>query len=79
MFPTGKNQDCSVTLTADDRFALGKDDQTTFVNFNGDTGKFFSKVKMSLVVSTTFELSRQKLDAKLLENGPFGSNRNLKW
>ena len=37
LFPTGKNQDCSVTLTADDRFALGKDDQTIFVNFNGDT------------------------------------------
>ena len=35
-----------------------------------DTGKFFSKVKLSLVISTTFEFSRQKLDTKLLENGP---------
>ena len=37
LFPTGKNQDCSVTLTADNRFALGKDDQTTFVDLSGTT------------------------------------------
>ena len=35
LFPTGKNQDCSVTLTVDNRFALGKDDQTTFVDLTG--------------------------------------------
>ena len=34
-------------------------------------GKFFSKVKFSLVILTTFEFSRQKLDAKLLQNGTF--------
>ena len=34
-------------------------------------GTFFSKVKLSLVISTTFEFSRQKLDTKLLENGTF--------
>ena len=31
--------------------------------------RFFSKIKLSLVISTNFELSRQKLDTKLLENG----------
>ena len=30
----------------------------------GFTGKFFSKVKLSLAISTTFEFSRQKADAK---------------
>ena len=35
-------------------------------------GKVFSKVKLSLVISTKFEFSRQKLDTKLLENiAPF--------
>ena len=32
------------------------------------TCKFFSKVKLSLAISTTFEFSRQKLDTKLPEN-----------
>ena len=34
-------------------------------------GKCFSKVKISLVISTAFEFSRQKLDNKLLENSLF--------
>ena len=38
----------------------------------------FSKVKLTLVISITFEFSRQKLDAKLLENGTFQSLPNLK-
>ena len=33
---------------------------------SNNTGKFFSKVKLSLVISTTFEFSRQNLDAKFL-------------
>ena len=36
-----------------------------------NTGKFFSKVKLSLVILTTFEFSRQKLDTKILKNGLF--------
>ena len=41
-------------------------------------GKFFSKVKPSLVILTTFEFSRQKLDTKLPENDTFQSILNLK-
>ena len=41
-------------------------------------GEFFSKVKLSVVLSTTFEFSRQKLGTKFLENGTFQSIRNLK-
>ena len=44
-----------------------------------DKGRFFSKVKFSLFISTTFEFSRQKLETKLLENGTFQSMPNLKW
>ena len=36
-----------------------------------DKGKIYSKAKLSLVTSTTFENSRQKLDTKLLEIGTF--------
>ncbi len=36
LFPTGKSQDPSVIRMADDRFALVKDDQTTFVNRDGE-------------------------------------------
>ena len=43
-----------------------------------DKGKIYSKVKLSLVTSTTFENSRQKLDTKLLENSIFSSMPNLK-
>ena len=32
LFPTGRNQPTSVTLMSDERFALGKDDQTAFVD-----------------------------------------------
>lgn len=36
LFPTGKSQEnTSVTLMSDDRFALGKDDQTKFVDLTG--------------------------------------------
>ena len=42
-------------------------------------GKFFSKVKFSLEISTTFEFSRQKVDTKLLGNDTFQSIPNLKW
>ena len=42
-------------------------------------GKFFSEIKFSLVMSTTFEFSRQKLDTKLLENRTFQSIPNLEW
>ena len=42
------------------------------------TGKLFSKVKISLVISTTFEFSCQKVDNKFLENGVFFSIPNLK-
>ena len=42
------------------------------------TGKFFSKVKLPLVISTTFEFSRQNLDTKLLKNGTFQSILHLK-
>ena len=41
-------------------------------------GKFFSKVKFSLVISTTFKNSRQKVDARFLEKGTFQSIPNLK-
>jgi len=42
------------------------------------TGKFFSKVKLSLVISTTFEFSRKKLNTKILKNGTFQSIPNEK-
>jgi hypothetical protein len=35
LFPTGKNQEAMVTLLSDERFALGKDDQTTFIDRDG--------------------------------------------
>ena len=36
LFPTSKSQEnSSVTLMSDERFALGKDDQTTFVDLGG--------------------------------------------
>ena len=38
-----------------------------------EEGNFFSKVIISLVISTTFEFSRQKLDSKFFENGMFQS------
>ena len=41
--------------------------------FNLTTGKLFSKVKFSLVISTTFEFSRQNLETKLFEHGTFQS------
>ena len=37
----------------------------------GGTGKFFPKVKLSLVISTTFEFSHQKHGAKIQENHTF--------
>ena len=40
-------------------------------------GTFFSKVKLSLVILTTFEFSRQKRDAKLFENDTFQSIQSL--
>ena len=43
-----------------------------------NTGKFFSKVKLSLVILTTFEFSRQKLDTNLLENGAIRGTPYLK-
>ena len=42
------------------------------------TGKFFSKVKISFMISTTFEFSHQKVDTKLVECGTFQSIPNLK-
>jgi len=36
LFPTGKNQEARVTLLQDDRFALGKDEQTTFISTDGN-------------------------------------------
>ena len=36
-------------------------------------GQFFSKIKFSLVISTTFEFFRQKVDTKFLENVNFQS------
>ena len=41
-------------------------------------GKFSSDVNFSLVILTTFEFSRQKVDTKLLENGAFESISNPK-
>ena len=41
-------------------------------------GKFFSKVKISFVISTTFEFWRQKVYTNLLENGTFQSIKNIK-
>ena len=35
LFPIGKNEESSVTLMSDERFALGKDVQTTFVDLQG--------------------------------------------
>ena len=35
LFPTGKSPNTSVTLMSDDRFALGTDDQTKFVDLTG--------------------------------------------
>ena len=43
-----------------------------------EEGKFFSKVTISLVISTIFEFSRQKLDTNLLENGAFRGTPYLK-
>ena len=42
-------------------------------------GKLFSKVKLSLVIATTFKFSRQKHDAKIQENCMFWSVSNSKW
>ena len=42
-----------------------------------EEGKFFSKVIISLVISTTFEFSRLKLDTNLLENTTCHSISNL--
>ena len=37
LFPTGRNQTANVTLMADgERFALGKDEQTTFIDLEGN-------------------------------------------
>ena len=41
-------------------------------------GTFFSKIKFSLVISTTFEFSRQNHDAKIRENRMFRSTPNPK-
>ena len=38
-------------------------------------GKFFSKVKLSLVISTTFEFSRQKVDLNLLKTAHFKASQ----
>ena len=46
-------------------------DDLESVGFGIATGKFFSKVKFSLVIFSTFELSRQKLDPKLIEKTHF--------
>ena len=35
LFPTGRNQEPRVTLLQDNRFALDKDDQTTFITAAG--------------------------------------------
>ena len=35
LFPTGRNQEPRVTLLQDDRFALDRDDQTTFISADG--------------------------------------------
>jgi len=35
LFPTGRNQDPHIILMKDDRFALNKDDQTTFISAEG--------------------------------------------
>ena len=35
------------------------------------TGKFFSKVKLSIVISTTFELSHQKVNLNVLKMAHF--------
>ena len=40
-------------------------------------GKLFSKFKLSLVILSQFEFSRQKLDTKLLENCKFQSISNI--
>ena len=42
------------------------------------TGKIFSKVKLSLVISTTFLISRQKVDQNYLKMARFLSIPNLK-
>ena len=42
-----------------------------------DTGKVFLKVKFSLVISITFEISCQNLDIKLLQNSTFQTIPNL--
>ena len=41
-------------------------------------GRFYSKVKFSIVILTTFEFSRQKHDAKIQENFMFRSTPNPK-
>ena len=49
---------------------------------NGSIGKFFfSKVKLFfffLIILTTFELSRQKLETKLFKNAIFQGIQNIK-
>ena len=43
-----------------------------------DKGSFFSKVKLSFVILTTFEFSHQKHDARIQENHTFQSTPNPK-
>ena len=42
------------------------------------TGENFLKIKISLLMSTTFEFSCQNVFIKLLENGIFQSIQNIK-
>ena len=59
------------------RFNFG-DQPWKYPPLDGYKGTFFSKVKLSLVILTTFEFSRQKHDAKIQENGMFRSTPNPK-
>ena len=63
-------------LTVEARDDLGRGNRNTVELLI--KGTFFSKVKLSLVISTTFEFSRQKHDAKIRENCMFRSTPNPK-
>ena len=56
----------SVSTTIDPFWDISLDLPTVLAK-----GEFFSKVKLSFVISYEFEFSRQKLDTKFLENGTY--------
>ena len=57
-----------------------EEEQVDDPEVNHGTGKVFSKVKLSSVILTIFQFSRQKLDATFLETANFKvSEIERKW